>query len=310
MAIFDLFSKRKARKEGSVIPLQSDQLPPKFRGQVFHILVDGLGCWVEPSFYMDARDIHSNRSWIEINSILLRESGLTSLSKGENPFQDCYRYFVTSKAEEALDFLEIALRFIRFVGRHSNGEIRPYDGTQLCANEAISDFNTRCRENGVGYEFVEDQIIPVSSSFVHSQVVEPALTLLHRQGFEGARDEFMQSFGHLRRGDTKSAIVEALKAFESTMKAICVQKQWAYDAGKATAKDLIAILLEKGLIPASLQTQFANFRSLLESGVPTVRNKNGGHGQGPEPVEVPRALAEYAIHLTATNIVFLVGLAK
>ena len=164
----------------------------------------------------------------------------------------------------------------------------------------------------MGYQYAEGKIVPVASSFVHSQVVEPALTLLHGQGFEGARDEFMQAFAHLRRGDTKSAIVEALKAFESTMKAICTQKGrgWEYDAGKATAKDLIAILLKQGLIPASLETQFANFRGLLESGVPTVRNKNGGHGQGPDPIEVPRELAEYAIHLTASNIVFLVGLVK
>jgi Domain of unknown function (DUF7014) len=37
-----------------------------------------------------------------------------------------------------------------------------------------------------------------------------------------------------------------------------------------------------------------------------VRNKNSGHGQGRSPKQVPGHLARYALHLAATNIVFLV----
>jgi hypothetical protein len=45
---------------------------------------------------------------------------------------------------------------------------------------------------------------------------------------------------------------------------------------------------------------------LLESGVPTIRNKEGGHGQGHEIKEVPEYLTSYALHLTATNLLFLI----
>src|SRR5262249_18030572 len=157
--------------------------------------------------------------------------------------------------------------------------------------------------------YASGEIISSSSSFVHTEVVEPALALLHEEGFRGAQDEFLKAHRHLRHGETKSAIVEANNAFESTMKTICTRKRWSFQPGD-TASKLVAVLIQNGFVPTYLQNQLTALRTLLETGVPVVRNKGGGHGQGPEPVDVPRARAEYAIHLTAANIVFLVKLLK
>jgi hypothetical protein len=44
---------------------------------------------------------------------------------------------------------------------------------------------------------------------------------------------------------------------------------------------------------------------MLESSVPTVRNRLGGHGQGTEVVKVPSHVVAYALHMTASTIVFL-----
>ena len=49
---------------------------------------------------------------------------------------------------------------------------------------------------------------------------------------------------------------------------------------------------------------------VLSGGLPTVRNKEAGHGQGDEVKTVDNTLVEYAIHLAATNIVYLVSLLK
>jgi hypothetical protein len=89
------------------------------------------------------------------------------------------------------------------------------------------------------------------------------------------------------------------------MKAICTARNWPYDPNKDAAKQLIDIVFNNGLIPPYLQAQFAALRSVLESGVPTVRNKTSGHGQGPVPTAVPDWLAAYVLHLTASNIVLL-----
>jgi hypothetical protein len=69
---------------------------------------------------------------------------------------------------------------------------------------------------------------------------------------------------------------------------------------------LISIIFEKGLVPDYLQSEFTAWRATLEAGVPTVRNRAAGHGQGAEPAEVPKYLAAYALHMTASGIVFLV----
>lgn len=79
---------------------------------------------------------------------------------------------------------------------------------------------------------------------------------------------------------------------------------WTYNDGD-TINRLIAIVFDKGLIPDFMQSHFSGLRSTLEAGIPAVRNRLGGHGQGPEEVPVPEYIAAYALHLTASNILLL-----
>jgi len=150
--------------------------------------------------------------------------------------------------------------------------------------------------------------VRVDSQFLHSETVKPALGLLNESGFTGPSDEFMRALDHHRKGDNKAAIAEALKAFESTMKSICVARKWTYGP-RDTANALNNIMFERGLVPSEMQSHFQGLRSALESGLPTVANPQR-HGQGATPVEAPRRLAAYALHLVASNIVFLVDCHK
>ncbi|HLY25086.1 MAG TPA: hypothetical protein VKQ72_02025, partial [Aggregatilineales bacterium] len=79
---------------------------------------------------------------------------------------------------------------------------------------------------------------------------------------------------------------------------------WTFNSTD-TASALIAVCFNNGIIPGYLQSQFNALKSSLESGVPTVRNKTSGHGQGTQPITVPPYLAAYLLHLTATNILLL-----
>lgn len=88
------------------------------------------------------------------------------------------------------------------------------------------------------------------------------------------------------------------------MKAIHEKHSWPYNHND-TAKKLINSILANGLVPEYLQNQFTSIRILLESGIPTVRNKEGGHGQGTDITSIPEHLASYTLHLTATNLLFL-----
>ena len=165
------------------------------------------------------------------------------------------------------------------------------------------------RPAGRTVEIQRPEIIRKDSEFLHAEAVKPALSLLSDNRFKGANEEFLQAHKHYRDGDDKACLVECLKAFESTMKIICDAKKWAYDS-KATAHPLIQICLDKGLVQTFNQQQLTSLRTLLESGIPTIRNKQGGHGQGSQPKEVPAELARYALNITAATIVLLVESAK
>ena len=117
----------------------------------------------------------------------------------------------------------------------------------------------------------------------------------------------MTAHKYYRERNYKEAIVNSSNAFESTMRTICDIRRWAYPQN-ATSSKLIDILFDNDLVTTEMKSHFTSLRSTLASGVPTIRNKGGqgGHGQGSSPVEVPDHIAAYALHLTASNIVFLV----
>jgi hypothetical protein len=60
------------------------------------------------------------------------------------------------------------------------------------------------------------------------------------------------------------------------MKIICSEKEWNYKQTD-TAKTLIQIYFQSQLVLTFTQNQFTSLKSLLESGIPTIRNKLGGH---------------------------------
>ena len=110
-------------------------------------------------------------------------------------------------------------------------------------------------------------------------------------------------------GHYKECLNECLKAFESVMKTICTRRGWSFQTTD-TAKSLIGTCFSNDLFPDFMQSHFTGIRSALESGIPTLRNKLGGHGQGMTAVPVPSYIAEYLLHETATTIVLFMNAAE
>src|SRR5436190_178423 len=133
---------------------------------------------------------------------------------------------------------------------------------------------------------------------------DDAFTILAEKRFRAANEEFGKAHQHYRQRRYQESIADCLKAFESTMKVICATHKWPSNPGD-TAKALIKTCFDHDLIPGYLESQFASLRSVLESGVPTIRNKTSGHGQGESYSAIPAHLVAYALHLTASNILFL-----
>lgn len=175
----------------------------------------------------------------------------------------------------------------------------------MCLPLLLDLFLFSFQEHGLGYQYVDGYLIRLDSQFAHAEIVKPALSLLNAARFDGPADEFIKAFDHHRHGRNKEAIAEALKSFESTMKAICAARGWSHPSN-ATAKPLLDILFKNGLIPADLESHFSGLRSAMESGLPTLSNRTSRHGQGAVAIQVPSHYAGYALHLLASDIVFLV----
>ena len=216
---------------------------------------------------------------------------------------DLVNFFLEVKdVEKAIDVIELSFHVI---DTHTRDQDYLYKSDPAGdADRAIEKLNRRFEEHGIGYYFTNRQIIRIDSEYIHLEVVQPALRILDRKEYAGAQQEFLQAHEHYRAGRTKEALNECLKSLESVMKSICDKRGWSYDQ-KAGASKLIGICFDNGIVPPFWQAQFTALKSSLESGVPTARNRLGGHGQGAAPQPVPGHIAGYVLHMTAAAVVFL-----
>lgn len=305
MSIFDIFSKRQKTLRGEVPDVYAyDNIPQPLKVQIVHIWRDALG---DEGNYRD-QYVGTYKAYEFIVETLCREYGLFSLS-GAKDYGD--RNYLSELAnfllqeqdpEKALDAVELSFRYVDRITRNYDYLRRSKPSER--ADAAIEELNARFQEHGVGYQFVDGEIIRIDSEMIHAEVVKPALALLRGPEYAGAQAEFLKAHEHYRHGNEKEALAESLKAFESVMKVICGKRKWKHDPN-ATSKALLQGLFDNGLIPQFWEQHFSALRSTLESGVPTARNRLGGHGQGTAVVQVPSFLVAYVLHLTASAVVFL-----
>lgn len=300
--MYELLSKRIKNADGEPEVFTYNSFPQAFRNQVFYILEDVL----EPC------STYNENLWDIFEEKFCREKGLKGMGYGklqngygkssiEKYFEDC----------DDIDFLDAIDYFFYLIDKNIR-TIKPeyqYDyDADGAINAAIAELNYRFKQHNLGYEFANSQIITIDSTFLHKTAVKPALKLLFEEGFEGAEDEIRNAYERRRKGDNKNAILEAGKAFESTMKIICDKQGYAYDKNKDTAQKLITILENNGFYPSYMNAHLTSIRTTLETGLPVVRNKVAGHGQGNQIITIPDEYTDYALHLAATNILFLVRL--
>lgn len=298
MSVFELFSKRQKTQRGEVADVyQYSEIPGKLRVQIIHIIEATLG---------NESNYHVINLYKDLHTILCKEYGKMSLgSPYDSDKEAILNFFLNEKNYEyCLDIIELFFKVINSLVRKSPNSF--FSSTQK-PDDAIEELNIRFREAGLGYQFEENELIKVDSQFIHSEVVKPVLQLLGAdKDYQGPSAEFLTAHEHYRHQRYKECLNDCLKAFESLMKAIHKKNNWPFNQQKDTSSKLINNCLINGLIPNYLQDQFVSINKLLESGVPTIRNKEGGHGQGAEIKEVPEYLASYALHLTASNLLFLI----
>ena len=300
MAIYDIYSKRQSGKPPDVY--QYKELPQPFRHQLVYILQDILG-------QIDKHDFNPSNSpseqWYrQVHDILVREYGVPQLHERGNYYQDIvFNFILAADVLRVLDVIQLSFQLASVLDSR-NERLRSISNVVKNLDEAVEELNVRFREHGIGYRFESGQVLRIDSEFLHQEAVKPALHLLKAAHFAGAEKEFHTAHKHYRHQRFQESINESLKALESTLKVICTRKEWSFSE-RDTASKLIQIVFGHGLIPNYLQSQFNGLRTILEGGVPTIRNRDSGHGTGTTPRQVPAHLAAYSLHLTASAIVFL-----
>lgn len=171
---------------------------------------------------------------------------------------------------------------------------------------AIAEINIRFREAGYGYQIQNNQIIPIDSEFTHAEIVVPTLILLKEKEFEPATEEFFGAFDDYKRGSFRDCIKKCGDALDSTLKIIFAGMGWTPPANKNVAP-YIREAGKHGLYPDYLTNHYNNLADMIINGPPTMRNQNGGHGQGTQIDNTPDFFARYMINMTASTILFFIN---
>jgi len=303
MTIADLFSKRQQKvRPGPPDAHKYSQIPSLLRVQIAHILRDLFG----PTVTYDLNGCIE--AFGEIEQTLCREYGLCILPTNPTDFTTSSDVRVIDfvlheeDPEKVLDVVEVSFRLLT---RLRSSPVWQSRIPQEKFDRAVTELNARLRASGIGYQYEGEEIVKVESQFIHAEVVKPALALLSAAEYAEANAEFLKALEHYRKGETKECLDECLKTFESTMKAICEKRKWAFKS-KDTAKELIDLCLKNGLTPPLIHSHIRGVRATLARGIPAIRNRLPGHGQEVQLMDVPPHYAGYMLHLTAATVQFLV----
>lgn len=297
---FETYSKRNSPKTDT---LTYDTISRKLRNQIYHI-------WNNFFFDNDFDEKLIDQAREEIYDIICAEEGVKSLYFNghfidRDPASQVDSYFENlENTDKALDTIEVVFYVMSIISKIHLENYQTHRAIQYDFKACVDDLNRRFFENAIGYQYESGKIIRVSSEILHEEVTKKTFEILRGKKFENANEEFLNAHEHFRHGRLKECLNECLKSFESVLKILIKNNGWQYDE-KDTAKTLINIALTNRLIPTYLQNSFSGIRAILECAIPTIRNRNSGHGQGPEKIVVPTHLASYMLYLTGATIIFL-----
>ncbi len=302
MSLPNLFSRRKREASGKSIDVYScDQIPVKVRVQIVQIISDAIGPYrAGMSVYPPGAPIYEN-----IVRTMRREKGVFELSPAQGLLdRELFNWLIgESDLDSFIDGIEYSFWAINtFINDQSYG-FREYVKTTPA--RATAELNARLQEAGIGYQFDGRDIIKVTSQMIHSEVVLPALRLIYDPLFASVDKEYRDAHANFKVGEYESCLVECGKAFESALKVIGAARGWSIKATDPASK-LLSAAFAANFIPSWMQAEFTALKALLESAVPAVRNKMGGHGAGTATRSVPKELAAFQLHQTAACIVFLI----
>ena len=263
-----------------------DDVPEQFKNNIFYFIKDNLNNMELSHIYRDIIKEHGLKRNI-------KETYLNDPTVFAESFVSGFENLIDS--EDNIDFyLDLIVLFLNI--KNDNKK------------EIIVSLNKILYKYSLGYQIdiVKDQVIRVDSKHIYQESIQKVLLLLNDIQFENVDDEYRKAYEELKNGNYEGVLVEANKAFESTMKIICELKEYGLPKNH-NASALIAHLKKNNFIENFQTDKFNGLAKTLES-VSMMRNNQAGHGQGIKKRELSSIFAEYALQVTASNILLLIGI--
>ncbi|PJZ59681.1 STM4504/CBY_0614 family protein [Leptospira adleri] len=298
--MYNIFSKRQKQMRGEVPDIyRYDVLPETLRVQFIHIINDVLKSIGGEEERYQVRELLE-----DVHRILLKEYGVFFLiSSHQSPIDDYLNFILREKnVERVLDGIELFGKALSLVKDNL------YYPGKITSSEAIKEVNSRFREAGIGFKIEDGIIVKIDSELLHKETVQDTLKLIHGKEYLNINNEYLSAHEHFRHGRYSEAIADSLKAFESSLKLACEKRKISYDK-KDTSKRLIDLLFQNTFFPSYMQTYIGSLRAILESGIPTIRNRTSGHGKGvgtdPEALAT-ESLSNFILNITGSVIKFII----
>jgi len=167
------------------------------------------------------------------------------------------------------------------------------------AFECEKELNSLFEINNSPWRIINGTIILVDSEYLHNEVVAKTQYLLKEQSVSGALEEFTEAVSCLMDGRTKETIINAHKSVESVMKTCLGTDEHLTFGG------LLGKIIKSGIVPSYYEEFLIHFEKLALGAVKERNLPARGHGQGSESLQVPKSLAEFALHLAGTINLFM-----
>jgi len=323
---FKTFSQREREKRGIVAHPETTKFSPHLRQQIILILKETFGCYYDNENVGIGNDlVETTKLWKDYERLIQREVPSYSPSFGNKRYLRDARsriceYINVGMDAAVIDVLDIGVTLLHrdvraWQAQDHSTALQDHDSyleyckVSMSVDEALYELDLRLRQAGTIYRVDDGIIIKSTDDYSHTEMILPALRALGGNGFENALQEFHDALVFSRNGVYSDAMHKANLAFESTMKVISGAMEWPYEKA-ASAKAMLKVMRENKLFPAMLESSANALITLMESTLPTLRNKTPsvGHGAGEQSPVIDEAIATFAINSAASYIRMLVEL--
>jgi hypothetical protein len=151
-----------------------------------------------------------------------------------------------------------------------------------------------------GYRMQSGDIHKIGSPVLEEILVGPALLAVHRPGWDEVERTYREAIHHQLGGEIDDALTSASSTVESALKAIGMKG--------STLKELARSFKASGHVPGYLENVPALLEDFLDR-LHALRSTEGdAHGKAPGAADPEAALADLAVHLAGSFIVYLAAI--